>query len=338
MGVVLSDYVKNIRGLMIGRNADFGEIARLCDEFVEAAPALAETIQKYAPSGGKVSADLAVSIKNAVAKLDGVKALWLKNDGETLLRVSGAQYNAEMCRRLLPQFVANLLSLSINMQTAKNSYLSTFVSKSDIEILGDVVKNLNAVREFIGDSKYAHAAELLEDMSYLDEDENARELISELKANRSGGNLIGLLVEFYNEKINMMTKETAAVRHSIMLVDDRPEILETVGGYLRDLYKIFPLTKGTVALKAIERQKIDLFILDIDMPDMDGITLAKKIREQPAYKKTPIIILTSNATREYVLAAMQAGANDFIVKPANRDILILKITDFIKTAEAMASK
>jgi len=338
MAAVLSDYVKNVRGLMIGRNADFGEIARLCDEFVEIAPYLAETLQKQSLNISKINKELPASIKNAVEKLDGVKAMWLKNDGDTLLRVTGAQFNAEMCRKLLPPFVANILSLSINMQTAKNSYLSAFVSESDIEVMGDVVKNLHAVRDLINDSKFAHAAEILEDMSFLDNDENARELIKELKANNGGGNLIGLLIDTYAVKTKEMTKESTIVQHSIMLVDDRPEILETVGGYLRDSYKIFPLTKGTIALKAIEKQKIDLFILDIDMPDMDGITLAKKIREQPAYARTPIIILTSNASREYVLAAMQAGANDFLIKPANRDILILKIADFIKTAEALAAK
>jgi len=332
-----SEYVKGIRGLMVGKTSDFDRIARRVDQFVALIPGLTEDLRKNAPvPPKKITAEFTSLVREAITMLDGVRALWLKQDGEALLRAAGGVvFDADMCNKLLPPFLTNLLSLSINMQTAKNKYMNELVTQNSIEILNSTVKNLTAVRELIKDPKqYAYAAQILADMSVLESDETAQQLISSLLANENGDVLINELIYRYNSEFERMMTEGAKTRHSVMIVDDRPEILETVGGYLKDTYKVFPLTRGALALKALEKQKVHLFILDIDMPDMDGITLAGKIRGLPEHKKTPIIILTSNASKEYVLAAMRAGANDFIVKPANKDTLAVKIADFLKTAEA----
>jgi len=332
-------YVKNIRGLMVGRNSNFNEIAKRVDEFVEAIPKLTETIRENTPKeANKIDVKFTSAIKEAISMLDGVKALWLKNDGEALYRVaSGFQHDFDMCKKLLPPFVANLLSLSISMQTAKNGHLSAVVNKNHIEILSDTVKNLSAVKELMENAEFAYAVQILEDMTILDSDKTAQKLIAALRNNQKADDLADELISDYDAKITRLMNENVEKHYSVMLVDDRPEILETVVGYLRDAYKVFPLTKGTLALKALEKQKINLFILDIDMPDMDGITLANKIRALPEYKKTPIIILTGNASREYVLAAMRAGANDFLIKPANRALLVAKIADFLKAEAAEAA-
>jgi two-component system sensor histidine kinase/response regulator len=113
------------------------------------------------------------------------------------------------------------------------------------------------------------------------------------------------------------------------LVDDRPEVLETVSGYLRKDYKVFALTGGVAALRFLEKQQPDMFILDIAMPDMDGITLARKIRAMEQYAKSPIMILTGNAEREMVVSAFKAGANDFLIKPANKETLLAKISAYL---------
>jgi len=332
-----SGYVKNIRGLIVGKFSDFDGIARRVDEFVSLIPGLTEDLRKNAPGDErKITKEFTSLIREVITMLDSVKALWLKQDGEALLRVAGGVlYDVDMCNKLLPPFLTNLLSLSINMQTAKDRSLNALVSQNSIEILSGAVKNLSAIRELIKDEKqFAYAAQILADMSILDSDETAQRLISSLLAKESGDILINELIYRYNAEFEQMLADSAKTHHSIMLVDDRPEILETVGGYLKDTYKVFPLTRGILALKALEKQDIDLFILDIDMPDMDGITLAGKIRALPEHKKTPIIILTSNASREYVVAAVRAGANDFIAKPANKDTLVVKIADFLKTADA----
>ncbi|MCL2078559.1 MAG: response regulator [Oscillospiraceae bacterium] len=330
------DYIKNIGGLMIGRNSNLNQIARNIDIFIDVIPGLTETVQKNMPqNSSNVNLCFGDSIKKIVSLLEEVKAVWLLSEGRKLLRAADSVYfDLEMCKKLLPPFTTNVLSLSISMQTAMNRSYGSRANSKKIEMMGDTVKNLSAIKTLLETTDPAYAARMLEDMTLLKSNETAKRLILELREDRDGSALIDELIDMYNAQIEEAMFDIAGVaRHNIMMVDDRPEILETVGGYLRGRYKVFPLTSGIAALKAIEKQKIDLFILDIDMPEMDGITLAKKIRSLLRFRTTPIIILTSNAEKEYVLAAMQAGANDFIIKPAIRDMLVAKIADFLKAEE-----
>jgi len=81
---------------------------------------------------------------------------------------------------------------------------------------------------------------------------------------------------------------------------------------------------GKIALEIMSRQKIDLFYLDIEMPEMDGFELAGRIRADNTYKNTPIIFLTGNASRENIARGIRLGISDFIVKPSNHVNLLVK--------------
>ena len=81
------------------------------------------------------------------------------------------------------------------------------------------------------------------------------------------------------------------------------------------------------ALRLIKHCQPDLFILDIEMPEMDGYELAQKIRE--AGQTAPIIFLTGNSAKEYVVKAIEAGAADFILKPITKEIAADKICKYI---------
>jgi CheY-like chemotaxis protein len=102
----------------------------------------------------------------------------------------------------------------------------------------------------------------------------------------------------------------------ILAVDDDTYCLDTLKEALKDLpYKVICATSGKAALNILESRRPDLFVLDIQMPEMDGISLAKIIRSEDA--KTPIIFITGNATRNFIVSAVEAGASDFLVKPIN---------------------
>ncbi|MDR2906164.1 MAG: response regulator [Helicobacteraceae bacterium] len=89
-------------------------------------------------------------------------------------------------------------------------------------------------------------------------------------------------------------------------------------------YAILSADSGKKALELLkESYRPDLFILDIDMPRMDGYELAVEIRA--AGHKAPIIFLTANADEKYVLKAIKAGAADFIVKPINKERFLAKV-------------
>ena len=112
-----------------------------------------------------------------------------------------------------------------------------------------------------------------------------------------------------------LTKAAGATR-SILAVDDDTFFLDTFKSALKDVpCRIIGVTSGLAALGALKNLSPDLFALDIDMPGMDGIELAKEIRALG--HDAPIVFITGNATREYVAKCMNAGASDFIIKPIN---------------------
>ncbi len=112
----------------------------------------------------------------------------------------------------------------------------------------------------------------------------------------------------------------------ILLVDDAMIILNTVKAILKDKYSVYALTKGEMVEDFLRAQKIDLFILDIEMPDMDGYTLFSMIRQMPLYRETPIMFFTSHASREYVQTAISLRVSDYIVKPIVPKIMLKKIS------------
>ncbi|MEZ6083441.1 MAG: response regulator [Phycisphaerae bacterium] len=80
---------------------------------------------------------------------------------------------------------------------------------------------------------------------------------------------------------------------------------------------------GVEALKILEKETPDLMLVDWNMPNMDGITLVRKVRE--TNKRTPIIMCTTEAQKDRVIEAIKAGVNNYVVKPFNVESLSEKI-------------
>jgi CheY-like chemotaxis protein len=114
----------------------------------------------------------------------------------------------------------------------------------------------------------------------------------------------------------------------ILAVDDTAFFLTVLKAALQDIEcKLICVTSGNDAMSFLERHTADLFLLDIEMPGMNGYELAAKIRERG--QKAPLIFLTGNSKRENVAKAIDAGAIDFIVKPINKKEVFAKINKHI---------
>lgn len=116
----------------------------------------------------------------------------------------------------------------------------------------------------------------------------------------------------------------------ILAVDDVSFVLSTLSLALNGTgndYKLIGVRSGTEALKYLKNHTPDMFILDIEMPDMDGYELARRIKR--AGQNAPIIFLTGNTKEECVYKAIEAGAADFILKPVNNAQVLEKIKQFI---------
>ena len=109
---------------------------------------------------------------------------------------------------------------------------------------------------------------------------------------------------------------------NILIVDDEKEIADVVELYLQTEYNVLKFYTGKEALACIEHSKIDLAILDVMLPDIDGFTILKKIREKYTF---PVIMLT--AKTEYIdkITGLTLGADDYITKPFNPLELVARV-------------
>ena len=116
-----------------------------------------------------------------------------------------------------------------------------------------------------------------------------------------------------------------ASKKSIIAVDDSRIVLQTLEGMLGNQYEFRGFSKAARALNYMIQSPPSLIILDIEMPDVDGYVMLEMIRENIELRDIPVIFLTSNSDKDYVIKAVKYGANDYVVKPVNQDILISKI-------------
>ena len=113
------------------------------------------------------------------------------------------------------------------------------------------------------------------------------------------------------------------MNETILIVDDEKEITDLVEIYLKnDGYQVCKCNSGKEALAGIETQKIDLAILDIMLPDIDGFSLCKKIREAYYF---PIIMLTAKVEDIDKIKGLTMGADDYMTKPFNPLELVTRV-------------
>lgn len=103
---------------------------------------------------------------------------------------------------------------------------------------------------------------------------------------------------------------------TILAVDDSRSILQMVSFTLKGAgYQVVEATNGQEGLAAAKKTKVDLVLTDLNMPVMDGITMIQQLRAQPAYRFTPMLMLTTEAGGTYKAKGKAAGATGWLVKP-----------------------
>jgi len=134
--------------------------------------------------------------------------------------------------------------------------------------------------------------------------------------------------------------EKDAVIHKpvVLVVDDSPVVLKSVSSYLSDDYKVYILAKSYLLKKMLSQIKPDLFLLDYNMPVLNGFDLVPIIRGFAEHRDTPIIFLTSEGTIDNVSSAVKLGACDFISKPVQPSTLRERIAKYaVKKSETRES-
>jgi two-component system chemotaxis response regulator CheY len=112
-----------------------------------------------------------------------------------------------------------------------------------------------------------------------------------------------------------------------LVVDDSRAVRMIIGQILREIgMEVFEAANGIEALEQMKlRPDLELLLVDWNMPQMNGIELVRAIRADRAYDAVRILMVTSESQGEQVMQALQAGANEYLMKPFNKDILVAKL-------------
>jgi two-component system, OmpR family, alkaline phosphatase synthesis response regulator PhoP len=117
----------------------------------------------------------------------------------------------------------------------------------------------------------------------------------------------------------------------ILLVDDEVDILEFISYNLeKEGYKVLTATNGTEAIRLAEKHTPHLIILDVMMPEMDGIVACEELRKIPSLQNTMIAFLTARNEDYSQIAGFEAGADDYITKPIRPKVLVSRVKALLK--------
>jgi len=117
----------------------------------------------------------------------------------------------------------------------------------------------------------------------------------------------------------------------ILVVDDEPDIVTVIGKSLRDNgYEVIAANDGQEALEKAKAEKPDLILLDLMLPIMDGYKVCGLLKNDTRYSKIPVILFTAKAQEKDIKLGEEVGADAYITKPFEPEVLFSKIKELIK--------
>lgn len=120
----------------------------------------------------------------------------------------------------------------------------------------------------------------------------------------------------------------------ILIADDNPQVVELMEANLDELgAQLKSSADGEATLKMVQEWKPDLLLLDIMMPKMSGFEVCKRLRANPATKALAIIMVTALDQPVDIERAVEAGTDDFLTKPINKNELLLRVKALMKSKE-----
>jgi len=119
-------------------------------------------------------------------------------------------------------------------------------------------------------------------------------------------------------------------KKAILLIDDDQQILQYLSGLFKNIYQVYLASDAEDGLKLAFKNLPDLVIADVHMQGMSGIDLCKKIKDDPSLQHIPVILLTASSSPEVQLKGVEGGADDYVTKPFDKDILVARVASLLK--------
>lgn len=125
---------------------------------------------------------------------------------------------------------------------------------------------------------------------------------------------------------------------SVLVVEDNDDFRRFLVGCLKEHYQVFEASNGKEALEILSQQSVQMVISDVMMPVMDGLELCHAVKTDIRFSHIPVILLTARTAEEHVLGGLREGADDYITKPFNLDILLLRIQKLLQWTQSNHEK
>lgn len=129
--------------------------------------------------------------------------------------------------------------------------------------------------------------------------------------------------------VNNSARQTGG-KPSVLFVDDNRDMTGFLREKFSDVYAVTVASNGVEALKAMEGKTFDIVVTDLMMPEMDGIELSRRLKSDKATVDVPLIMLTAKQDMGSIIEGLTLGADDYITKPFNNEVLALKINRLIE--------
>ncbi|MDH5766821.1 MAG: ATP-binding protein, partial [Gammaproteobacteria bacterium] len=140
-----------------------------------------------------------------------------------------------------------------------------------------------------------------------------------------------ITTDFETNNIFIQTDTTENNKFTILVVDDEPVTLQVAVNILRlEGYAIATANDGTSAIQALEQNRFDLILLDVMMPGLSGFDVCRLIRKKFSPLELPVLMLTARDRNADFTAGLNAGANDYLLKPFDKNIFIRRINNLLK--------
>ena len=136
--------------------------------------------------------------------------------------------------------------------------------------------------------------------------------------------------EIREKAVDEVSDTTDTHKTSLLIVEDNDDFRNFLINCLKGTYQVFDAPNGKEALEILAHQSIQIVISDVMMPEMDGMELCRKIKTDIRYSHIPVILLTARTADEHELSGLKEGADDYITKPFNLEILLLRIQKILK--------
>lgn len=138
-----------------------------------------------------------------------------------------------------------------------------------------------------------------------------------------------------NTKVENNQAKTSG--HRVLIVEDQPDMLQFIKDLLQDHHQVAVAMNGKEALKYLSKNKVDLIVSDVMMPEMDGFELLRNARNNKTLQQIPFIILTALEDEQHQLKALSMGVDDYLTKPFTPAELLARVNNMLERFEVRKS-